>query len=66
MTIPSLVQETPIEKILQEHLWIEIIALEDIMTAMTKHHTALAERRDRLKKHADIEGLDDPRLMVEL
>lgn len=61
MTTPNLVQETHIEDILAQHLWPEIILIEEKLELLKKHTDALIMRRHMLVKGAEVFYIKDPR-----
>jgi len=62
MTSPSLnlVQETAIEKILEDHLWNEIFLLREKSKELMKQVSALDTRRKMFEEIASVAGIDEP------
>lgn len=55
-----LVQRTPIERMLRDHLWEEIHAVDARLMALTNELTALSTRRAQLADIAAVAGIPEP------
>ncbi len=60
MTSPNLVQETNIERILEDHLWSEISMIEAEIAKIMSAVSLLEERREKLIKIAEAANIASP------